>query len=198
MEFITNAGLSDAGFLGSRFTWTTMRIWKRLDRVLISSNWADFFNSFKVDHLHRGSSDHCPLLISAPFLPKPIGDFRFQNMWCLHSGFLQTVRLNWNIPCEGRGLGRLIYKLKRLKNHLKWWNRDVFGNIHDKLKALDLIAAQAELEFDVIQPDDKKEALYLAKAILALGLAMEEYFWKQKAAAKWTVDGEKNTALIMI
>ncbi|XP_073133317.1 uncharacterized protein [Henckelia pumila] len=195
-NFIISSGLVDAGFVGSRFTWTNTRIWKRLDHVLISSSWANYSNSIKVEHLHRGTSDHCPLLISAPFIPKPVSSFRFQNMWFLHYGFLQTVRLNWNNPCVEKGLIRLVVKLKRLKHHLKWWNQEVvFGNIHDKVRDLDLVAAQAEEIYDSVNSEENRVALSLAQANLSLCLAMEEAFWKQKASAQWMVDGEKNSKL---
>ncbi|XP_073133059.1 uncharacterized protein [Henckelia pumila] len=116
-------------------------------------------------------------------------------MWLLHSGFMQTVRLNWNNPCAKNGLSRLVVKLKRLKNHLKWWNQEVFGNIHDKVRELDSLAAQAEEIFDSVASDENRAAMSLAKANLSLCLAMEEAFWKQKASAKWLVYCEKNTKL---
>ncbi|XP_073138489.1 uncharacterized protein [Henckelia pumila] len=90
------------------------------------------------------------------------------------------------------GLSQLVIKFKRLKNHLKWWNRDVFRNAHDKFKALDLAASKAEEDFDVLQSEENRVALSLARANLALGLSMEEVFWKQKASAKCILDGEPN------
>ncbi|XP_073121912.1 uncharacterized protein [Henckelia pumila] len=181
-EFIVDAGLIDAGYVGSKYTWTNRRIWKRLDRVLISSNWSEYFNSFKVEHLHRGSSDHCPLQISAPFLPNLVSSFRFQNMWVLHPEFLQTVRLNCNFPCSGKGMFRMVAKLKRLKDHLKWWNKEVFGNVMDKARDLESLVADAEYLFDNVPSDSNRIVLSLSKANLSLGLSKEEAFWKQKAA----------------
>ncbi|XP_073152283.1 uncharacterized protein [Henckelia pumila] len=192
-EFIVEAGLIDAGYVGPYFTWTNSRVWKRLDRVLISSAWSENFNYFKVEHLHRGSFDHCPLQISAPFLPKPTSSFRFQNMWILHPDFLQTVRLNWNNPCSDRGMLWMVAKLKRLKHHLKWWNRNIFGNVFDEIKGLEKLASQAEDHFDRDPSDWNRAALNLSKANLALGLSIEEAFWKQKAACKWAAEGERNT-----
>ncbi|KAG6534066.1 hypothetical protein ZIOFF_007947 [Zingiber officinale] len=40
-NFIMLAGLLDAGFVGDRFTWTNDKVWKRLDRVLVSTYWGD-------------------------------------------------------------------------------------------------------------------------------------------------------------
>ncbi|XP_075483871.1 uncharacterized protein LOC142524032 [Primulina tabacum] len=90
-------------------------------------------SSIRVEHLSRTVSDHCSLLVNTPVFARGPSSFRFQRMWLRHHGFLQTVRLNWNLPCSLIGMSRLFVKLKQLKHHLKWWNRDVFGNIFDKL-----------------------------------------------------------------
>ncbi|XP_073118526.1 uncharacterized protein [Henckelia pumila] len=127
---------------------------------------------------------------SGAFIPKPVSSFRFQNMWFLHH-----LSLNWNYPCVEKGLIRLVVKLKRLKYHLKWWNQEVSRNIHDKVRDLDLVAAQAEEIYDSDNSEENRAALSLAQANLSLCLAMEEAFWKQKASAKWMVDGEKNSKL---
>ncbi|KAL0430782.1 UNVERIFIED_CONTAM: hypothetical protein Sradi_0704200 [Sesamum radiatum] len=50
-DMITDTGLIDAGFEGELFTWrTNKRIWKRLDRVLYSKEWAETFNITRVAH----------------------------------------------------------------------------------------------------------------------------------------------------
>ncbi|KAG6516738.1 hypothetical protein ZIOFF_027212 [Zingiber officinale] len=59
---------------------------------------------------------------------------------------------------------KLQFKLKHLKGYLKWWNSDVFGNIHDKDQA------------------------HLLKT-----LNMEEIFGKQKAVIRWIAEGDRNT-----
>ncbi|KAG6487050.1 hypothetical protein ZIOFF_055632 [Zingiber officinale] len=101
--------------------------------------------------------------------------------------------LNWMLPCDVFGLHKLQFKLKRLKAHLKWWNTDVLGNIHDKVK-------QAEEEFSIAQKSfdldpNKVNKLNMAKkqASLFQTLYMEETFWKQKAAVRWMGEGDRNT-----
>lgn len=195
-EFIVSTGLLDAGFVRSRYTWTNGTLWKRLDQVLVSSSCSTAFHSFKVEHLHRNQSDHAPLFISAPF-PKPTASFRFQQMWTQHPYFLQTVRLNWLNPCSLIASAQLVYKLKRLKEHLKWWNKEVFSNIFDNIKKQEAIVSQLERRYDRDPAASVCSSLSLAQAQLTRLLSMEEAFWKQKASVRWLVEGERNTHLFL-
>ncbi|KAL0283501.1 UNVERIFIED_CONTAM: hypothetical protein Sradi_7226000 [Sesamum radiatum] len=52
-DMMTDTGLIDAGFEGEPFTWTNKRIWRRLDRVLYSKEWAETFNITRVAHLPK-------------------------------------------------------------------------------------------------------------------------------------------------
>ncbi|XP_075496425.1 uncharacterized protein LOC142533502 [Primulina tabacum] len=177
--FILDSGLVDAGFEG----------------VMVSVDWCDHFNSIRVEHLSRALSDHCPLLVTVPVFARGPSSFRFQRMWLRHHGFLQTVRLNWNLPCSLFGMPRLFAKLKRLKFHLKWWNRDVFGNIFDKITEAERAVLSAEAACETDPSALNWTSLSDRIADLARVTAMEADFWKQKAACNWLEDGERNTKL---
>ncbi|XP_073149021.1 uncharacterized protein [Henckelia pumila] len=194
-HFVLDSALVDAGFEGSSFTWTNKSIWKRLDRVFVSVDWGDHFNSIRVEHLSRTVSDHCPLLLSAPVFAWGPSLFRFQSMWTRHPGFLQTVRLNWNMPCALQGMPRLFAKLKRLKGHLKWWNRDVFGNRFDKIAEAERSVRLAEAACEADSSEHSWTLLSRCNEELSRVTAMEADFWKQKAACNWLEDGERNTKL---
>ncbi|KAG6492220.1 hypothetical protein ZIOFF_047171 [Zingiber officinale] len=103
-DFIMLVGLLDAGFVGDRFTWTNDKIWKWLDRILISLSWNAQNFLVRVEHLGRATSDHCSLLISFPHFSSPVASFRFQKIWINHNNFLLAVRLNWMLPCFGSRL----------------------------------------------------------------------------------------------
>ncbi|XP_075503966.1 uncharacterized protein LOC142541292 [Primulina tabacum] len=193
--FIMDYGLVDAGFEGSSFTWTNKSIWKRLDRVMVSVDWGDHFSSIQVEHLSRTISDHCPLLVTAPVFARGPTSFRFQRMWFRHHGFLQTVRLNWNLPCSLSGMPRLFDKLKRLKLYFKWWNQDVFGNIFDKITDAEWAVSSAEAACEANPSDLNWTSLSDRITDLARVTAMEADFRKQKAACNWLEDGERNTKL---
>ncbi|XP_074559236.1 uncharacterized protein LOC141815220 [Curcuma longa] len=194
-NFIMLAGLLDAGFVGDPYTWTNNRVWKRLDRVLLSPSWSGKNFGVKITHVSRAMSDHCPLLLSFPAFGLPKSSFRFQNMWIRHAGFLLTVRLNWALPCSGTGMQKLQIKLRRLKEHLKWWNAGVFGNIHEKVQVAESNFALAEKNFDANPSLENKVEMAKTQAVLQKVLYMEEDFWKQRAAVRWMGEGDRNTKL---
>ncbi|XP_022852337.1 uncharacterized protein LOC111373968 [Olea europaea var. sylvestris] len=98
-NMMMDCGLEDAGFTGSKFTWTNGRVSKRLDRVLRNSIAVDFCKQLTVAHLHCTSSDHSPLLLhwisDEDLAPRP---FRFLNVWTKHHGFLDFVSQKWSLP----------------------------------------------------------------------------------------------------
>ncbi|KAG6536581.1 hypothetical protein ZIOFF_001639 [Zingiber officinale] len=194
-NFIMLAGLLDAGYVGDKFTWTNGKVWKRLDKVLVSTYWGEQKHMVRVEHLSRAASDHCPMYISFPSFTMPRASFRFQKMWIKHHNFPLTVRLNWMLPCSGFGLQKFQFKLKRLKTHLKWWNVEVFGNIFENVKKVEEVFESAEKAFDCSLTLENKIYMVKCQASLFHILDMEEMFWKQKAAVKWFREGERNTKL---
>ncbi|XP_073151848.1 uncharacterized protein [Henckelia pumila] len=142
-----------------------------------------------VEHLVLFISDHCLLMVSAPTGIRGPSSFRFHHMWTRHPGFLQTVRINWNLPCDLRGMHKLFAKLKRLKLHLKWWNKEVFGNLFEKLAATEKVVHDDEAAV-LINPSNTSWAHFSAcNPSLEKISEMELDFWKQKAACSWLADG---------
>nr|XP_027093673.1 uncharacterized protein LOC113714075 [Coffea arabica] len=81
----------------------------------------------------------------------------------LRSKFQSTVQSNWELPTQGYGMYRLAFKLKRMKECLRHWSRQHFGNIFQAVR-------QNEFESRV-----------------------EEDYWRQKARLRWLKDGDCNT-----
>ncbi|KAL2248352.1 UNVERIFIED_CONTAM: hypothetical protein Sindi_2687500 [Sesamum indicum] len=128
--------------LDSGFTWTNKRVWRRLDRVLYSQEWAELFNSTRVSHLLR--------------------------------------RL-------------LQQKLYRLKNHLKQWNKDCFGNIFSLVDQAKAAANEIEKHFNRLLSEANLTNLNKHNATLVHALKLESEFWRQKSNCKWLEAGERNT-----
>jgi hypothetical protein len=76
----------------------------------------------------------------------------------------------------------LCEKLKLLKDKLKIWNKDTFGNVHDHLK-------KAEAKVNEIQEiinssghsDDLMDQEKQAQLELDIALQIEKPFWQEKA-----------------
>ena len=56
--------------------------------------------------------------------------FKFENMWLKDEGFVERVRQWWNGCCFlGSPSFILAWKLKALKDDLKKWNKEEFGDL---------------------------------------------------------------------
>ncbi|XP_027183993.1 uncharacterized protein LOC113782301 [Coffea eugenioides] len=150
------AGVSDAGFSGSNYTWCNnrqgrARIWKRFNRVLLNLEALQIGSSILVQHLSRDPPDHALLLMTAPTWldnkPKP---FRFLNVWTTKAGLLDVIHDSWSCPMSGQHLCVLAIKFHTIKQVLKGWSRESFGNIFRAVKE----AERAVLEAEVAQEQD--------------------------------------------
>lgn len=61
--------------------------------------------------------------------------FKFLKMWSLHSSCKEVVDNSWKEEVIGCPMYILSTKLKRLKEKLKDWNKEIFGNIHQQVVA---------------------------------------------------------------
>jgi exonuclease III len=96
-NFLGEMDLEDLNILGRRFTWyhPNGRSMSRLDRMLISEEWAQVWGENALWVLPRDVSDHCPLVLKNggwSWGPTP---FRFNNFWLNHSEFKGVVEEAW-------------------------------------------------------------------------------------------------------
>ncbi|PKU74941.1 hypothetical protein MA16_Dca020713 [Dendrobium catenatum] len=136
---INDCNLNDIGFFGSPFTWNRANLWQRLDRCLFNNEWIADFAMTNVEHLSRTLSDHSPILLKINKINISCSyAFRFQNMWMHHTDFKNIINVNWSAPVfpdnNVNGMLRLWAKLSRLKQCLRWWNKNIFKNIFSNIK----------------------------------------------------------------
>lgn len=132
--------LTDIVFSGNTFTWSNKRndasvIFERIDRALGNDRWLDCFPNCIVYHLLAFGSDHCPiLLVSAKEENTTRKPYKFNKCWFLNDSCKELVSANWNSQDRGSHAFRLTRSLHNVKDVLRNWNLNTFGNIQTQLK----------------------------------------------------------------
>ncbi|XP_012842530.1 PREDICTED: uncharacterized protein LOC105962752 [Erythranthe guttata] len=162
-DFVMQAELLDAGFIGNPFTWSNNRsglnrIWKRLDRVLINSDFQLLFPSLQVLHLERTMSDHAPLSVRFEQGQQMAGKgFTFQRMWVDHPTFQAMVSHAWSIPVHGSPFYVFQQKLIFVQKALQQWNWEL---VQYEDWELELLSSKARMAWD--KSGDRNTALFHA------------------------------------
>ncbi|GAU35456.1 hypothetical protein TSUD_364120 [Trifolium subterraneum] len=165
---------------GAFFTWSNGRdgarfTERRLDRTVVNQFWLDSCTSLSCNTLVKN------------------------RMWSVHETCKDIIVNIWNENIIGCPMYILSTKLKRLKDKLKVWNKEIFGNVHDGVK-------EAEQQLQNIQQQihdfgHSDHLLHLEKnahGILDKALIKQELFWKEKSSTNWHIDGDRNTAYFHI
>ncbi|XP_058779060.1 uncharacterized protein LOC131653017 [Vicia villosa] len=113
--------------------------------------------------------------------------------------FYPFVEKEWNdIKVEGRGDYVLKEKLFRLKNRIKWWNKEVFGKIELEIEegARDINFGDDRLEVEAedLHPEiikGRKEAT----SRFWTRLRLRENMIVQKSRLRWLKEGDSNSGL---
>ncbi|KAE8726828.1 hypothetical protein F3Y22_tig00006038pilonHSYRG00002 [Hibiscus syriacus] len=96
--------LLDAGYVGSKFTWTRhlqgrVILQERLDRMLYNIDMVDFFPKLRVVTLTRIYSDHNPILVNMELeipMDKDKRPFRFEASWLTRDEFNTVFSSAWD------------------------------------------------------------------------------------------------------
>ncbi|XP_019451876.1 PREDICTED: uncharacterized protein LOC109353976 [Lupinus angustifolius] len=135
---------------GAEFTWLNRRrglahTEKRLDRSMCNDSWLANWQQTFYYTLPRSASDHHPLMFGfSNDASNSHSHFRFHKMWLKHDSPRRVVENHWAKSMVGCPMYILSKKLKDLKVILKFWIKEVFGNIHLRVNEA---LSQAEEEF---------------------------------------------------
>lgn len=116
-------------------------------------------------------------------------------MWLRHPGFLEWMKVKWSsYELAGDPSFRPAKKLKMLKEDLKNWNREVFGNINIRVEqALEEVRSLDEKEGEGSLSSGEIYRRAALKVELRRLLVCEEICWRQKSRVQWFKEGDSNT-----
>ncbi|XP_057803511.1 uncharacterized protein LOC131018823 [Salvia miltiorrhiza] len=200
-DFIDATGFIDSPTVGLQFTWSGRRfmpshVESKLDRVLFSQDFADYWSSVYTQNLPRITSDHSPIIIRC-CLPLQQGPrfFKFLHMWTLHENFHEVIRSSWNEDTSTRcPIYKVMFKLKRLRGVLKDWNKSTFGNVDAMITAAQqhLLQIQEQIAVSGYTSDLFDEEV-VTQAKINKALTRKNNLLQQKSRVSWLQDGDRNT-----
>ena len=144
-EVINSSCLCDLGYTGQDYTWSRRlgnRGWvrERLDRALVSTNWAARFPKLNLFHKPNSTSDHCVLILKdvqnscKKWRWKKL--FRFEEMWLKEEACVGVVEDAWARGASKESDSPLSSYLGECRHSLISWNNVSFGHMGKKLVAL--------------------------------------------------------------
>ena len=167
----------------------------RIDRTMASVDWVDHFGNVSQRVLPRVVSDHCPLLAVVGSVNKGQSAFKFENMWLKEEGFVERVRQWWNGYCFlGSPSFILARKLKALKDDLKRWNNEEFGDLAFRKKCLlsELLGLDARKDLLGLSQEDQTHRIQIKGEIAHLA-SLEEISWRQKSQTLFVKEGDNKS-----
>ncbi|KAL9683237.1 hypothetical protein QQ045_015056 [Rhodiola kirilowii] len=119
-------------------------------------------------------------------------------MWHKHHGFKEIVKAQWDGQLHTNPLLNFALQLKRLRLFLKSWNQEVFGNIHTKIKQLNIQVSVVEHDIQNQRNSEKARTLDNIKAGLNDLEVSQLDLLQAKANMDWVQQGDRNTSLFHI
>jgi hypothetical protein len=198
LDFIEDFNLVDLPLGGGQYTWssgTANPLMSRIDKFLVSTNWEDHYPDVTQKLLPRPLSNHYPILLEVGSMVRDKIPFRFENRWLKEEGFVDRIQSWWsNYSFSDSPSYVLARKLKALKDDLKKWNHQEFGNVGFKQKQL-LCKLEVLNSKESIGGLSSSERDLHGSHLLELDkLAhLEETTWRQKSRVLWLKEGDNDT-----
>jgi hypothetical protein len=160
---------------------------------VVSTEWEQKFPLANVIALSRDMSDHTTLLLDTDQAPSSGNQslFKFELGWLLRDGFIDMVKEIWeSVSKEEDSMRSWQAKIRRLRQHLRDWNKNISGvNKKEKkglLDKLDMLDKKAEMSLLFAQEADLKQCFHNHLSQL---LREEELKWYQRSKAKHLLEG---------
>ena len=199
-DCFTQLGLFDLRYIGPSHTWINSQpsnpITKKLDRLLVNSNFVASYPHALSTFLPPLFSDHSPCILDLSFTLPSAGTqpYKFQNYLTKHPGSAELLKDAWihaGNTCQT--LSQLCWKLKLIKSDLKLLNKDNYSKIQKRVSETNSLLQIAQVQ--ALQ--DPNPTTFQAERDLHQKWnflrEIEEMFFRQKARINWLREGDLNT-----
>jgi len=199
-RFLDDMDLKEIPLLGRKYTWSNERrspTLVRLDRAFCCGDWDNIFPDAVLQSTAAGVSDHCPLILGLKVSTSGKRRFHFESFWTKIPGFLDVVKLNWEVPVQSNCvIERLFIELHRLSKGLQKWGQRKIGNIKAQLELAREILHRLEIERDSRALSEREELLRKKLKLHCLGLAsLERTIARLCSRILYLQEGDANTVL---
>ncbi|CAD6250662.1 unnamed protein product [Miscanthus lutarioriparius] len=199
-HFLDDMDLKEIPLLGQKYTWSNERrspTLVRLDQAFCCGDWDNIFPDDVLQSTAAGVSDHCPLILGLKVSTSSKWRFHFESFWTKIPGFLDVVKLNWEVPVQSNCvIERLFIELHRLSKGLQKWGQRKIGNIKAQLELAREILHRLEIERDSRALSEREELLRKKLKLHCLGLAsLERTIARLHSRILYLQEGDANTVL---
>jgi hypothetical protein len=197
---IESLDLREIVMTGCQYTWAgpgDNPIFKKLDRVLVSTDWEIQFPLTSVEPKDRNISGHTPLVLNTGVSTHLTGNrpFKFERGWLVRDGFYDMVANIWQSEsCGSTPIERWQFKIRRLRQHLRGWARHTAGSYRKEKKTLLSLLDNLDKKAETDQLSDQEVNLkqYLKECLVSL-LREEEFKWYERVKVITLLEGDANT-----
>ncbi|KAE8726846.1 hypothetical protein F3Y22_tig00005974pilonHSYRG00134 [Hibiscus syriacus] len=192
-DFISRCNLVVVPIIGSVFTWFRggdNTAASRLDRFLIPADFVCLYPNLVQASLHRGLSDHKPILLCERMPKKQYRPFKWFNHWADDPILADKIRKIFGAN-QDKDFNHMLMLTKYATNDWVEQRRDLnFDSImilEKKINSLENLC--------IANPSDEapQKEIVSVKAKLWEEYRKSEREWLQKSRLKWFREGDKNT-----
>jgi hypothetical protein len=159
--------------------------YKKLDRVLVSTEWEHNYPLSTVESRDMNTSDHTPLILntggSTHQNRQPT--FKFEWGWLTRDGFFDMVADIWQSECRGyTALERWQNKIRNLRQYLSGWAKHTARIYKKEKKSLISLIDQLDkkAETSILSVNEINMKHHLKERLVTL-LREEEIKWYERA-----------------
>jgi hypothetical protein len=164
----------------------------RLDHVVATTSWSQWFPEASVQHIATSCSDHFPLFL---YMEQEKSDkstkriIRYEIMWEREESLPEEIRAAWADGTPVQTLDDIATNLRKVMISLRKWSSMKFGVVTKELKS---IRKRMEELGEGTTTANQEEIRKITNRMDEL-LYREEMMWLQRSRIAWLKERDRNT-----